>query len=116
MPTLLPSNFFPFSSSRSGRFTDLIEREGRDIWPPELIVFSKFFESAANTLRTVPAGMFSDSEIAEVNSLNFILKSSVGANFVDKSIVSGLIIQAGDMVIDGSVQGKLSRLATTLQS
>ena len=35
---------------------------------------------------------------------------------VDKSIVSGLIIQAGDMVIDGSIQGKLSRLATTLQS
>ncbi len=35
---------------------------------------------------------------------------------VDASIVSGLIIQAGDMVIDGSVKGKLSRLATTLQS
>ena len=35
---------------------------------------------------------------------------------VDKSIVSGLIIQAGDMVIDGSIKGKLSRLATTLQS
>lgn len=36
--------------------------------------------------------------------------------FVDASIVSGLIIKAGDMVIDGSVKGKLSRLATTLQS
>jgi len=36
--------------------------------------------------------------------------------FVDASIVSGLIIQAGDMVIDGSVKGKLNRLATTLQS
>jgi F-type H+-transporting ATPase subunit delta len=35
---------------------------------------------------------------------------------VDKNIVSGLIIQAGDMVIDGSIKGKLSRLATTLQS
>ena len=35
---------------------------------------------------------------------------------IDASIVSGLIIQAGDMVIDGSVQGKLSRLATSLQS
>jgi F-type H+-transporting ATPase subunit delta len=35
---------------------------------------------------------------------------------IDVNIVSGLIIQAGDMVIDGSVQGKLSRLATTLQS
>ena len=36
--------------------------------------------------------------------------------FVDASIVSGLVIKAGDMVIDGSVKGKLNRLATTLQS
>lgn len=35
---------------------------------------------------------------------------------VDATIVSGLIIQAGDMVIDGSIQGKLNRLAKTLQS
>ncbi|RHW75891.1 F0F1 ATP synthase subunit delta [Colwellia sp. RSH04] len=35
---------------------------------------------------------------------------------IDESIVSGLVIQAGDMVIDGSVKGKLSRLASTLQS
>ncbi len=35
---------------------------------------------------------------------------------VDARIVSGLIIQAGDMVIDGSIKGKLSRLATSLQS
>ncbi len=36
--------------------------------------------------------------------------------FVDVSIVSGLVIKAGDMVIDGSIKGKLNRLATTLQS
>ncbi|WP_286234164.1 F0F1 ATP synthase subunit delta [Thalassotalea sediminis] len=35
---------------------------------------------------------------------------------VDASIVSGLVIKAGDMVIDGSVKGKLNRLATTMQS
>jgi len=35
---------------------------------------------------------------------------------VDANIVSGLIIKADDMVIDGSVRGKLSRLATTMQS
>ena len=35
---------------------------------------------------------------------------------VDKSVVSGLVIKAGDMVIDGSVRGKLNRLATTIQS
>ena len=35
---------------------------------------------------------------------------------VDANVVSGLVIKAGDMVIDGSVRGKLSRLATTIQS
>jgi F-type H+-transporting ATPase subunit delta len=35
---------------------------------------------------------------------------------VDANVVSGLIIKAGDMVIDGSIKGKLSRLATTMQS
>ena len=35
---------------------------------------------------------------------------------IDANVVSGLIIKAGDMVIDGSVKGKLNRLATTLQS
>lgn len=35
---------------------------------------------------------------------------------VDASVVSGLVIKAGDLVIDGSVRGKLDRLATTMQS
>ncbi len=35
---------------------------------------------------------------------------------VDATIVSGLVIKADDMVIDGSIRGKLDRLATTMQS
>ncbi|MFD2165782.1 F0F1 ATP synthase subunit delta [Thalassotalea euphylliae] len=35
---------------------------------------------------------------------------------VSADVVSGLIIKAGDMVIDGSIRGKLDRLATTMQS
>ena len=35
---------------------------------------------------------------------------------IDANVVSGLVIKAGDMVIDGSVRGKLNRLATTMQS
>lgn len=35
---------------------------------------------------------------------------------VDANVVSGLVIKAGDLVIDGSVRGKLNRLASTLQS
>jgi F-type H+-transporting ATPase subunit delta len=35
---------------------------------------------------------------------------------VNSEVVSGLIIKAGDTVIDGSIKGKLDRLAATLQS
>ena len=33
---------------------------------------------------------------------------------IDANVVSGLVLKAGDMVIDGSVRGKLNRLATTI--
>jgi F-type H+-transporting ATPase subunit delta len=35
---------------------------------------------------------------------------------VDATLVAGVIIEAGDTVIDGSVRSKLGRLATTLQA
>ncbi|MGB0893845.1 MAG: F0F1 ATP synthase subunit delta [Parashewanella sp.] len=35
---------------------------------------------------------------------------------IDASLVAGVIIKAGDLVIDGSVRGKLSRLSDDLQS
>lgn len=35
---------------------------------------------------------------------------------IDASLLGGAIIKAGDLVIDGSVQGKLARLAETLNS
>ena len=35
---------------------------------------------------------------------------------VDNSLIGGLIIRAGDMVIDGSVRGKLAKLADRLNS
>ena len=34
----------------------------------------------------------------------------------DPSLIGGAIIRAGDMVIDGSVRGRLQKLATTLKS
>lgn len=35
---------------------------------------------------------------------------------VDQSLIGGLVIRAGDMVIDGSVRGKLAKLTETLNS
>ncbi|MER2494239.1 F0F1 ATP synthase subunit delta [Catenovulum sediminis] len=52
-----------------------------------------------------------------VQSLEKRLAKKVKLNCrVDESIVGGMLIQAGDMVIDSTVRGKLDRLATSLQS
>ena len=34
---------------------------------------------------------------------------------VDQSLIGGAVIRAGDMVIDGSVRGKLAKLQETIQ-
>ena len=33
---------------------------------------------------------------------------------VDKSLIGGLVLRAGDLVIDGSVRGKLNKLIETI--
>ncbi|WP_171742517.1 F0F1 ATP synthase subunit delta, partial [Shigella sp. FC1967] len=35
---------------------------------------------------------------------------------IDKSVIAGMIIRAGDLVIDGSIRGRLERLTDVLQS
>ncbi|AKH90509.1 F0F1 ATP synthase subunit delta [Edwardsiella tarda] len=35
---------------------------------------------------------------------------------IDKSVLAGVVIRAGDLVIDGSIRGRLDRLADVLQS
>jgi F-type H+-transporting ATPase subunit delta len=52
------------------------------------------------------------------------LRAALGSRFakevqltsrVDKSLIGGAVIRAGDMVIDGSVRGKLDKLSETIQ-
>lgn len=62
-------------------------------------------ELTADKLTTLSAAL--EKRLARKVKLNCI---------VDANVVSGLVIKAGDMVIDGSVRGKLNRLATTMQS
>lgn len=57
----------------------------------------------------------------QTNTLAGSLKKKLGRDVnvttaVDSSILGGAIIRAGDLVIDGSVRGKLARLAETLNS
>lgn len=66
----------------------------------------------------VSAAKLTKQQMAKIQaSLEKRLDRKVKLNCsVDKALMAGIIITAGDLVIDGSVRGKLSRLAETLQS
>lgn len=56
---------------------------------------------------------------AQLNAIQAALTERLGKKVtltsrIDESLIGGAIIQAGDMVIDGSVRGQLEKLATTL--
>lgn len=56
---------------------------------------------------------------AEVETLSAALRRRFGSDIqltqaVDEALIGGAIIDAGDVVIDGSVRGKLARLQATL--
>ncbi|ATZ13201.1 F0F1 ATP synthase subunit delta [Erwinia amylovora] len=60
----------------------------------------------------------SDEQLAKISAaMEKRLSRKVKLNCkIDKSVMAGVIIRAGDMVIDGSVRGRLERLADVLQS
>ena len=71
---------------------------------------------------TIEAQVVSAVELndAQKGSITESLKKRLGRDVtlncsVDPAIVGGAIIRAGDVVIDGSVMGKLEKLATTLK-
>jgi len=50
-----------------------------------------------------------------INSLSQRLQRQVTLEVsIDKSLIGGAVIRAGDLVIDGSVRGKLNKLSTNL--
>jgi F-type H+-transporting ATPase subunit delta len=86
-------------------------------------VLEHFCELKAEYEQTVHVDVTSavKLKVAETKTLSAALEKRLARKVklnckVDKSIISGLIIQAGDMVIDGSIQGKLNRLSQSLQS
>ncbi|WP_300001128.1 F0F1 ATP synthase subunit delta [uncultured Cedecea sp.] len=64
------------------------------------------------------ASTLSDDQLSKINAaMEKRLSRKVKLNCkIDKSVMAGVIIRAGDMVIDGSVRGRLDRLADVLQS
>jgi F-type H+-transporting ATPase subunit delta len=107
--------------SNGQNFIKVMAENGRLLVLPEISEqFSKLkaeFIKEISVDVTSAVELTSEQEVSISTALEKRLDRKVKLNCnVDVSIVSGLIIKAGDMVIDGSIQGKLNRLATTIQS
>jgi F-type H+-transporting ATPase subunit delta len=86
-------------------------------------VYERFAELKAEFEKEATVDVVSATELSAAQRESLIaalsqrLARKVKLNCsIDPSIVGGMLIKAGDMVIDGSVRGKLDRLATALQS
>ncbi|WP_242112633.1 F0F1 ATP synthase subunit delta [Luteimonas aquatica] len=78
-------------------------------------------EQRAEAERIVKARITSASALpaGELDSIKAALRKRFGREVevetaVDESLIGGAVIDAGDVVIDGSLRGKLSRLQSTL--
>ena len=84
---------------------------------------SRVFEALrAEAEKTIEAEMISAFPVDDAERDNIVAALSKKLNrdvvlncTVDESMLGGAIIRAGDLVIDGSVQGKLAKLAAALR-
>ncbi|GGB16834.1 F0F1 ATP synthase subunit delta [Agarivorans gilvus] len=86
-------------------------------------VLALFLEYKAELAKEITANVVSATELdaaqqAQISaSLEQRLARKVKLNCsVDASLMAGVIIQAGDLVIDSSVKGQLAKLSETLQA
>ncbi|PCI60489.1 MAG: F0F1 ATP synthase subunit delta [Gammaproteobacteria bacterium] len=107
--------------SKGQNFLKIMAENKRLLALPQ--VLTQFCQLRAEHEKTIAVDVTSAVELntAQATSLSAALEKRLARKVklnckVDATIISGLIIEAGDMVIDGSIAGKLNRLATTLQS
>ena len=108
-------------NSEGQNFIKIMAENKRLLVLPQVV--EQFSELKAEYEKTIVVDITSAVELTaeKLTSLTAALEKRLARKVklnchVDASIVSGLVIKAGDMVIDGSVKNKLNRLATTMQS
>jgi F-type H+-transporting ATPase subunit delta len=100
-------------------FVRLLAENGRLQLLPEIAaLFEIQRRDAERSIRAELVTAFPASE-AQRSSVKTALKQRLGREIelvctTDASLIGGAIIRAGDLVIDGSVRGKLQRLDNTL--
>ena len=100
-------------------FIKLLAQNGRLLALPEIEVLFNFLRSEFE--KTIEAQVTSATELSEqqITQLKEKLAAKLGRQVevsvdLDADLLGGLIIQAEDLVIDGSVRGQLTKLSDTL--
>jgi F-type H+-transporting ATPase subunit delta len=101
------------------RFLALLAENGRVVLLPEIA--GLYDELRFDAERVVKARVTSAVELpeSELATIQAALAKRFGRaveiqTAIDASLIGGAVIDAGDVVIDGSLKGKLGRLATAL--
>lgn len=104
---------------RGKNFINLLAENERIVLLPEISVLYHHYRSKAEG--TVEAEVISANEVSgsELEKIAASLKQRLGKEVrltsrVDSTLIGGAIIRAGDLVIDGSVRGRLDKLSTAL--
>ena len=102
-----------------GRFLSMLAANRRLALLPDIAGLYEALRAEAE--RVVKARVTSASELpaGELDSLKAALRKRFGREVevetaVDASLIGGAVIDAGDVVIDGSLKGKLERLQSAL--
>ncbi len=96
----------------------LDENDKLALLPEIAIVYEHYRAEAEQTIEAEMVSAFPVTE-AQQEKITAALVTRLGSKVsldvsVDKTLLGGAIIRAGDMIIDGSVQGKLNKLASAM--
>lgn len=104
---------------RGKNFIKLLAENGRIKFLPEIASLYEHYRAEAEG--SIDAEVISASEVteAQLTKIAASLKQRLGKEVrltskIDESLIGGAIIRAGDMVIDGSVRGRLDKLNIAL--
>lgn len=114
-PPQLPED----ASERFGRFIGLLLDNGRLSLLPEIAGLYEQLRAEAEHVIKARVTSAAALPASELDTIATALKKRFGREVdiqtaVDPSLIGGAVIDAGDVVIDGSLRGKLERLQTAL--
>ncbi|MXP51437.1 F0F1 ATP synthase subunit delta [Pantoea sp. SoEX] len=98
----------------------MAENKRLDIFPTVLHEFGKLRDAYETTAEAIiiSALDLSIKQLEDIKNVleKYLLRKVKLKHKIDTSLISGIIIYLGDLVIDNSISGRISRLAKILQS